>query len=694
MMVVFSVGNDVSDHTLLAQIFLYNIINMKYFAFFGLISTLYKHFAGTFGGRFSTGIELHDDNSCVLIRPNSNNKIAFVKYSLSTSHMIVYKVQLDYKVSANDPVIGLASSNSIDCDNVNFESNEALSVVWLIRRQKLLIGGKVAMSSMPYCSSGAIIEIVLDKGFNASFMVCNPGEKMESIKLSIPYLSTSVFPFVGAISTGSKFITFQLIESSGKDIPKQLSDISKDVYVDKIFGNMHYSRDGHRFTRTSTEQGNSCALLSRKITKGQHRWSIRIICDFGASLCVGVARYPFKLSEDYIRDPLKHIYRHPGLLLYRSYRGLLYMDGRQLEKSLQPLGWQHNSTVMLTIEVNIEKGTVEVFRNGKSIGIAFSDISGPLQPVICFYASYEKELEFVSYETTEASTDLPRQQPRVAEVYQSTPSIEIPQKVYFDQKLKYGSLTLSSDLTSISRDKSQSGNAYCLMNLVCSAVGVYRFSFVIETDQGASVCIGVTDVGSPAAIKKVEIGNIYLSPSFYLYRSFQGMLYIKGRELTKRFDEFWMSGTLVEMTIDIASNEAIVQYTVNGKDQGVAFAGLKPPLRPLIAIYAGMEKRVTLIHFEHTPKLSSPQPMTTSVYNDVNTSVTYASRISLPTVATPRDAEQPSSYECMVCGRPADTILLPCQHSMLCSEDSLRTSHCIICNQAVSGIWNILSTKS
>lgn len=638
------------------------------------------------------GIELHDNNYCALFPPNSNNKIAFIQYSLSSDY-ITYKVQLDYKVSVSEPVIGLASSDAVDYSNINFESNEVLPVVWLIRHQQLLVKGKLALLHMPYCSSGAIIEIVIDKGFDASFMVCNPGEKMESVRLSIPSLPMFVFPFVGAIKTSSKFITFQLIESSSKDIPKQMSDVTKDVYVDKIFGNMHYSRDSQRFTRTSTEQGNSCALLSSKITKGQHRWTMRIICDFGASLCIGLARYPFKLSEDYIRDPLKHIYRHPGLLLYRSYRGLLYMDGRQLERSLQPLGWQHNSTVLLTIEVNMDIGTIEVFRNGKSIGIAFSDISGPLQPVVCFYASYEKELQFVSYESTETSATVPPQ-PRITEVCQSAPATDIPHKIYFDQKLKYGSLTLSSDLTSISRDKSQSGNAYCLMNIVCKAVGVYCFSFVVETDQGASVCIGVTDVVSPTAIKKVEIGNIYLSPSFYLYRSFQGMLYIKGRELTKRFDEFWMSGTLVEMTIDIASNEAIVQYTVNGKDQGVAFAGLKPPLQPLIAIYAGMEKRITLIHFEHIPKLSSPQPVTTSAYNDVDTSATHASRIRLPTVATPRDAEQPSSRECMVCGRPADTILLPCQHSMLCSEDSLRTSHCIICNQAISGFWNILSNKS
>lgn len=649
-----------------------------------------------FCDKHSEGIELHDEKLCALIRPNCFNKIAFAHQYLFLKDLIVHKVQVDFKPSDSSPVVGLSSTNSVNCNSINFEFSEVLSILWFIGEQRLVIGGKVIPVKMPLCNGGAIIEITLDKRHDAEFAVLNPGEKKEVVSVPIQNLPDTLVPFVGVVRTGSKFVSFQLIESTDEFTTERslmLTDVTKDTHVDKVYGNMHVFSDSKRFTRTSTEQGNSCALLSRKITNGRHRWSIRVICDFGASLCVGLARYPFKLSEDYIRDPLKHIYRHPGLLLYRSYRGLLYMDGRQLERSLQPLGWQHNSTVMLTIEVDMEKRTVEVLRNGKSIGIAFSDISGPLQPVICFYASYEKELEFISYETTEASTDLRPQQPRIAEVFQSTSAVDIPQRVNFDRSLKYGSLTLSSDLTSISRDKSQSGNAYCLMNLVCNAVGVYRFSFVIETDQGASVCIGVTDVGSPAAIKKVEIGNIYLSPSFYLYRSFQGMLYVKGRELTKRFDEFWMSGTLVEMTIDIASNEAIVQYTVNGKDQGIAFAGLKPPLRPLVAIYAGMEKRVTLIHFEHIPKLSRPQPMTTSIYNDVNTTTTYVSKISLPTVATPRDAEQPSSRECMVCGRPADTILLPCQHSMLCSEDSMRASYCIICNQPVSGVWNILSTS-
>ena len=87
------------------------------------------YFSGTFGSRCSTDIELHDNKYCALIPPNSNNKIAFAEHSFSTSDMITYKLQLDYKVSVSDPVVGFSSSSAIDCNNVNFESNEYLRIL-------------------------------------------------------------------------------------------------------------------------------------------------------------------------------------------------------------------------------------------------------------------------------------------------------------------------------------------------------------------------------------------------------------------------------------------------------------------------------------------------------------------------------------------------------------------------------------
>ena len=115
-------------------------------------------------------------------------------------------------------------------------------------------------------------------------------------------------------------------------------------------------------------------------------------CDFGASLCLGLARYPFKLSEEYIKDHLKHIYRHPGLILYRSYRGLLYRDGKQQDQSLDTLGWQHGTSVVMEFIFDASKGTLEVIRNGRSMGTAFEILTGIFQPVVCYYAAYEKEV--------------------------------------------------------------------------------------------------------------------------------------------------------------------------------------------------------------------------------------------------------------------------------------------------------------
>ena len=70
----------------------------------------------------------------------------------------------------------------------------------------------------------------------------------------------------------------------------------------------------------------------------------------------------------------------------------------------------------------------------------------------------------------------------------------IPSKVRFDHDKKYGHMSLTIDGMTIFHEKNQSGNSFCMLNVTCDRNCQYRFSFVIENDQGASVCIGVTDV--------------------------------------------------------------------------------------------------------------------------------------------------------------------------------------------------------
>ena len=115
------------------------------------------------------------------------------------------------------------------------------------------------------------------------------------------------------------------------------------------------------------------------------------------------------------------------------------------------------------------------------------------------------------------------------------------------------------------------------------------------------------------------------------------MLYNKGKELAKHFEEYWMTGTLIEMIVDVSESEAIVQYSINGSDQGIAFTGLQPPLKPLVGFYAGMEKRVTLIHFEHKQKrtVSRPEPESPNSFSfRYNNSVTYIIHVLIDIMAT------------------------------------------------------------
>ena len=250
----------------------------------------------------------------------------------------------------------------------------------------------------------------------------------------------------------------------------------------------------------------------------------------------------------------------------------------------------------------------------------------------------------------------------------------------------------------------QSGNSFCFLNVRCEKLGQYRFSY-----QGASTCLGVTQTTTPAKVKLNDVGNVYTSESLYLYRSFQGMLYIQGREQSSKLEEFWMSGSLVEMEVNVASNESSVRFKVNAMDQGIAFSGLQPPLTPLVAFYAGMEKRVTILHYEFVPVTQVISPVEKSLQqlqlktnelgpNDIQTTLTHASKPLLPILASSADA---AAYypSCMSCQNQNDIIALPCKHSTVCSKHlsvglNAPTRRCMVCDQKIAQTWNILLTKS
>lgn len=213
----------------------------------------------------------------------------------------------------------------------------------------------------------------------------------------------------------------------------------------------------------------------------------------------------------------------------------------------------------------------------------------------------------------------------------------------------------------------------------------FRWSFLVQSDNGASTCIGITTRPVDAPDKD----NIYNSKSMFLYRSFQGMLYLQGREMQKRLNEFWINDTLVELVLDLVNG--VLQFIVNGEDQGVAFTNLTGPYYPVVAFYAGMEKRVSLQHFEQLETSTLVAiPLDENDLNKGDTEVDAQSKKSqLPIRLQSLDIKVDS---CMVCGvKDSNVVSLPCKHAIYCAVHNTTNGRqrCLVCDKPITGVWNL-----
>lgn len=653
-------------------------------------------------------------NKIVMFGENTYNQVAFLLDPVSSrsGQELILRVRIDY--TQGNPVVGLATG-SVQPHSVNIRENDNL-FVWYIRNGELRFRGQLHQPEQPVPEVTSGAEVTLQYMPTSGKITITVWKDSLSEGFTLADLpSDQLLPFVGDVDTGASKTKFCLLESSvTDDINNSLIDMTGRILFTSSYGVVNISRDCKSLTRTAIQQGNGCALLPIKITSGVHQWELSVGCDFGASLCLGLARYPFRLSEDYLKDHVKHIYRHPGLLVYRSYRGLLYQDGKQLPKSLEPLGWQHGKKVLVEFRFDSNVGTLEITRNNKSLGIAFTGLSGIFQPVVCFYAAYEKEVQLKHYLTSEPSIEMTVQSAPPSGVKSATQATRNnsvdSESVGFEKSLVYGSINISEDKKALSRDKTQSGNCLCLLNKSCYEVGTYGILFIIEYDHGASTCLGVTQAKTLSEVRLSSIGNVYNCASLYIYRSFQGMLYVRGKEQSKKLEEFWMSGSLVEMEIEIGDDGCCsVSFKVNSTNVGMAFSGLQRPLTPLVAFYAGMEKRVTVLHYEYIPAsepaqkspstLGPPVFKTDLGFNDIDTALTHAAPSQLPLLCSYKDASV--YYECCLkCEEKNKNIIaLPCKHSTMCSKDlnlgvNAPTRHCMVCDEKIVQLWNILLPKS
>ena len=626
--------------------------------------------------KYSDGIVVTDNRS-VTVKAGRKFQSLMMEMIISTLYVtFALRVMSDFSESL--PFIGLSLSDK-PCGDINMPNDPDL-IFWSLTERLIYWRGKMYCRTHVLCTSGCEVEISWSrKRHNIKLWVKSITGEAQTDEIPVEKLECDKFwPIVGALSVGTQPIEFKLLNKVMQSL--ELHDITTSVKFSSAGGKINILDGGKTISRSSKENGNSVAILSQVIREGNHYWKLEVVSDFGASIGIGLASQNFQVSEKYCRDPLKHIYHHKGLYLWRSYRGFLYRHGRQLPQPIEPLGWQNNCPVIVELNLNMNEGTLEIFKNGKSLGVAFTDIRGPVQPAVAFYASYEKEVRLLEFKSSSIFAKDVEPDAAVHIVHN--------ENITFDPKSLKGRLMLTDDGMTLYRQREQSGNAFCLLNVTLLS-GFYRWSFVIQNDQGASTCIGVAK--EPISLNKT--GNLYTSQDLYVLRSFQGMLYCEGQEMKKRCSEFWLSGSLIEVSFEVHSLGGILRYSINGEDQGIACTNINPPVRPIVGFYAGMEKKITLVHYEHKPQELVPFSKLKEAMNDLNTEHTDNSRKHNPLPVFIRPSEiSMYSDACMVCGAEVDVIALPCKHSVLCANHLVfdKTQSCLICDLTVSGVWNIL----
>ncbi len=456
--------------------------------------------------------------------------------------------------------------------------------------------------------------------------------------------------------------------------------------------------------RHSDATGNQCALLSPVIRSGIHKWTLEVRVDFGASICIGVAHHGFQLSQNYKNNPINHIYMHKGLYLWRSYQGWLYQDGKKLAKRLDALGWEKGKNVNVKCEVDVSNRTLKIFKNDQPLGVAFENLSFPLQACVCLYAQHQKQIILKQYLCSEPATSGVS---AVSGASAASEVLDIPsaspgsERTHFEPTKGWGSFICTDDKMTLARKREHSGNVLCGLNCEMSAPGCYSFAFVVQQDQGASTCIGVASPRALNASEQPERGNVYTCRSTYLYRTFQGMLHSNGGVVNSlQLPEAWLSGSLVGMDVIINQDKQVkVIFTINEKKQPEWFLhdGISVPLVPVVGFYAGMEKKLTLVHFQFTPAGIEPYAVgsQTPRLNDLNTDLpkTDLDYLNHSIFLKKSDLSPGAMFdECVKCRKQVNILVLPCLHGMYCEDHLVAngTVDCIICDQAIKGCWNLL----
>lgn len=412
----------------------------------------------------TSGLRLEEHYQAVTFPPGGRNlQLAFFHQALHKSSTEPLSLRMKVHCGKQSAVmVGFSERPSAEFANV---AKKDLCLFDVTRGRVYLKDCLVKNVDLPQCEDGGVIELVVSPGIrNIRYSVDNPqGSLSQPMDMRMEEdVTDEVWPLVGVPPTNKEEVKLELSFGSRSMVNEEAKFDSST-----FCGPLEISNSGKVVSRGNISS-NCCAVVNKILTKGRHKWTLLVHQDVGASTCLGIAKSPFRIPEHFLKSS-KHIYRHNDLMMWRSYRGFLYADGYQLPKTLEPLNWLQNQSTKVEFELDLDKGTLQIVRNGEPIGTAFEKIKPPVQPAIAFYAGYEKCVELYSFETEKQAAELSDPVPLRIEhaLKPSKPT------VHFDLDSRHGTLCVSEDGTTVFRSESQQGNAFCLLNVKCDH-GVYR----------------------------------------------------------------------------------------------------------------------------------------------------------------------------------------------------------------------------
>ena len=553
----------------------------------------------------------------------------------------------------------------LQCCNVRMLSEDMSDCVLLDVTEGTVYskGAALPKVKVPTCVNDGEIEFQFNmKDGKMTYRVSNPGHApVDCPPILLSSVPGMLRPVVGVLSTSRQPVTCSIVPVKGGTEPR--------YDPASCYGPILVSDDGCTVRRGDTHS-NCCVLINRVLKRGKHSWVLKVDSDNGASTCLGVARVPLMIPSKY-DNPDTRLYTHPTMHLWRSYQGLLYSNGMKQRRSLPPLDWHQGSSVVVKLCMDMDDGRLTIYRNGTLLGTAFEGLEGPLQPVIVFYSKYKKQIQLVNYESAPLCSI-----PMVGGA--TTPSVE--PGAYFDACTAQGLVKVSEDGLSLTKSISSPGNAYCLLNKYCIN-GIYRWSFCIHSDQGTGICLGVTS--EPVVMPTNE--NVYTSSSMYLVNGER--VYVKGREVPKRIQDYQTSGTTVEVVCDMVNR--VVRMSVDGVSQGTLCALEEGYYRPIVGLYTSNdeEMKISLMQFEHID-VSPCGPATRGPgVNEMDLSQEESSTsYQLPIRISPDQL----SDVCVTCSTNNSSVLiLPCKHVIYCPLCATKASNCAQCNSPIINYWNI-----